>query len=70
MRVQMLTLMAGPSGVREVGGIYELEDEEARALLDGGFAVAVEEPQGATEPAAEGGDSPGDGPAPRRRRRA
>lgn len=39
MKVKMLTLQAGPQGVREVGHVYDVPDKEARMLIDGGYAV-------------------------------
>jgi hypothetical protein len=48
MRIKMLTLQAGPQGVREVGHIYSVSDKEAKQLIDGGYAVDVrrdEEPE-------------------------
>ncbi len=61
MRVQMVTLAAGPAGVREIGKVYDLEEDEALALLDGGYALPVSEP--VSEP---GEDEPAT-PRPRRR---
>ena len=48
MKVKMLTLQAGPQGVREVGQIYTVPDKEAKELIEGGYAVEVkraEEPE-------------------------
>ncbi len=61
MRVQMVTLAAGPAGVREIGKVYDLEEEEATTLVDGGYALPVSEP--ASEPDE---DQPAT-PRPRRR---
>ena len=44
-RVKMLTLLAGPSGSSAVGSIRECGDAEAKALVDGGYAVALPDPQ-------------------------
>jgi hypothetical protein len=43
-RVKMLTLSAGPNGVIPVGQIVEVDDKEAKELVEGGYAEAVEEP--------------------------
>lgn len=55
MRVKMLTLSAGPEGIRTVGGIYTVDDAEGQQLVDGGFAELVEasKPK-ASKPAASG----------------
>lgn len=48
MKIKMLTLQAGPQGVREAGQIYTVPDKEAKQLVDGGYAVEVkraEEPE-------------------------
>ncbi len=39
MKIKMLTLEAGPEGVREPGKIYQVPDAEAKRLIAGGFAV-------------------------------
>jgi hypothetical protein len=41
MNITMLTLQAGPNGVREAGRNYDVPDKEAKALIDGGYAIAV-----------------------------
>ena len=48
MKIKMLTLQAGPQGVREVGHVYVVPDKEAKELIEGGYAVEVrrdEEPE-------------------------
>lgn len=35
----MLTLMAGPSGIRQSGETFDTSTEEAKALIAGGYAV-------------------------------
>lgn len=45
MWIEMKTLMAGPSGVREAGKTYEVPDKEAKTLIEGGFAEQVEAPR-------------------------
>lgn len=42
MRIRMLTLMAGPEGIRSPGSVVELSPADAHALIDGGFAVAID----------------------------
>jgi len=44
IKIKMLTCAAGPLAVRPIGWIGEAEDKEARALIAGGFAVAVKPP--------------------------
>ncbi len=41
MKIKMLTLQAGPDVVREVGHIYDVPQAEAKALIDGKYAVEV-----------------------------
>lgn len=43
MKVKMLTTSAGPDGIRMAGQVVEVDKEEAKALIDGGYAEAVEE---------------------------
>lgn len=38
----MQTLSAGPAGVRESGSVHDCSPAEARALIAGGYAVAVD----------------------------
>lgn len=50
MRIQMLTLYAGPEGVREIGKTYDVPAAEAKELIAGGYAlvpadVEPEEPE-------------------------
>jgi hypothetical protein len=42
MKIKMLTLQAGPTGVREVGSVHDVDDKEAKALIAGGYAIPVE----------------------------
>ena len=39
MKVKMLTLDAGPDGVRQAGKIYEVPEKEAKELVKGGYAI-------------------------------
>ena len=41
MKVRLLTLMAGPTGVVEPGQEIEVDGEMAHALIAGGFAVTL-----------------------------
>ncbi len=41
MRVRMVTLAAGPGGVRRPGDVIDVSSHEARDLLEGGYAVPV-----------------------------
>lgn len=41
MLIKMLTLQAGPAGVREPGSVHEIPVAEAQELIHGGYAVAV-----------------------------
>jgi hypothetical protein len=49
MRVKLLSTCAGPQGVYHPG-LHDFPDDEARALIAGGFAVSAE-PEIKTEPA-------------------
>lgn len=42
MKIKMRTLSAGPDGVMDVGKIYTVSVEEARQLVDGRYAEALE----------------------------
>ena len=42
MRVRMLTLMAGPEGIRSPGSVVDVPQADAVALIDGGFAESAE----------------------------
>ena len=50
MRIQMVTLMAGPDGVLEPGQIADLPAAKAKALIDGGFARLPKEAAKAAPP--------------------
>lgn len=39
MKIQMLTLQAGPDGVRQPGSVHDVPAAEAKELIDGGFAI-------------------------------
>jgi hypothetical protein len=44
MRVRLKTLMAGPEGVFPIGSVIDAGDEEAEALIAGGFAERYDRP--------------------------
>jgi hypothetical protein len=44
MKIKMQTLSAGPAGIRQVGQTLDVSEKEARDLIDGHYAVAVEVP--------------------------
>lgn len=46
MRIKMLTTSAGPDGCRENGREYNVADNEAKELIEGGYAKLVREPFG------------------------
>lgn len=57
----MISTYAGPSGTCSPRGTITLDDKEAKALVDGGYAEAVEDPeagQPVTEEAAEPKEDP------------
>lgn len=41
MKVKLTAIMAGPEGTHDVGTELDLPAAEAKALIDGGYAVAV-----------------------------
>lgn len=41
MKVKMITLDAGPNGVKEPGKTYNVDAKEAKELIDGGYAEAI-----------------------------
>lgn len=45
----MITLEAGPEGVKQPGKIYDVDPKEGKALVDGGYAEAVDEPKEVSE---------------------
>lgn len=44
MKVKLITTYAGPLGTWMAGAIVDLPDEEAKGLVDGGYATRVEVP--------------------------
>jgi hypothetical protein len=44
MRVKLKTLMCGPAGNFNIGQVADFDDFEAQALIDGGYADAVDFP--------------------------
>jgi hypothetical protein len=53
MKIKMLTLLAGPGGVRQPNTVHDVPPAEAEALIVGGYAEKVE-PAKAAPVAAEG----------------
>jgi hypothetical protein len=51
MKVRMKTLMAGPEGTFAAGQVADLPEAQAQALIEGGYAVAVEAPAQADQAA-------------------
>ena len=49
MRIRMRTRLAGPSGPVGPGQEVDLPDDQAQALIERGFAVAIEAPPPRTE---------------------
>ncbi len=64
MKIKMLTLMAGPDGVRQPGRVYDLPPAEAAALIEAGAAEKVEAKPVASAPrtASRKGGRTGDKP--------
>ena len=50
MKIKMLTLQAGPDGVRKAGQSYDVPNKEANELIAGGYAVAVKVEENAEAP--------------------
>ena len=44
MRVKFRTMSASAFGIINVGDIVDVSDSEAKLLIQGGYAVAVDEP--------------------------
>lgn len=45
MRVKMKTMMCGPSGNFAIGQVADFDEVQAQALIYGGYAEAVDQPQ-------------------------
>ena len=43
MKISMKTLASGPTGVLRPGVVYDLPEEEAKQLIEGRYAAAVED---------------------------
>lgn len=44
MRIELRTTMAGPNGVFQPGSIIDIDDAQAKHLIDTGQAIAVLQP--------------------------
>ena len=53
MRVRALKVLAGPSGVRQPGQVFEVSDDEGRALIAAQAAQSVGQPAPVIETAVE-----------------
>lgn len=42
MKIQLVTRMAGPEGNFPPGTILELDEKQAKPLIDGGYAVRLD----------------------------
>ena len=58
MQVKFKTLSAGASGIIRPGDVVEVSDAEAKLLIDGGYAEAVEKPVKKPETEAERDTAP------------
>lgn len=57
MKIKMLVSSAGPAGVRNEGGVYDVDEREAKELVAGGYALeALDAPAKAGEPEGWSGD--------------
>jgi hypothetical protein len=45
MKIRMLTLSAGPEGVRQQGGVYEVKAAEGKSLAAAGHAEILDTPK-------------------------
>ena len=73
MRVQMITIAAGPHGVWPAGSVQTVDDESGAMLSAGGYAVAVDGVEvievAIVDPVEEVADAPAQAaPKPRRGR--
>lgn len=69
MKIKMLTLSAGPAGIRQPGKVYDLSPEEAARLIEAGYAEKVEAkaaaaPRTASRKGGRTGDKPDAGADP------
>ena len=42
MKIRLKTIMAGPGGSAGPGDVVDVPDDEASALIEGGYATAVD----------------------------
>ncbi|MFM2345357.1 MAG: hypothetical protein RL654_110 [Pseudomonadota bacterium] len=60
MKIRLKTIMAGPGGSAGPGDVVDVPDDEAAALIEGGYASAVDEPTPAgKKPARRAAAAPG-----------
>ena len=45
MKVKLLTIMAGPEFNHDIGTVLDLPDKQARELIEGRYAVAIDPDQ-------------------------
>lgn len=50
MKIKLKTRAAGPEGVWGIGAVLDLPEAQAKQLVDGGYADALEQPEPITEP--------------------
>lgn len=55
-KVKMITKYAGPNGTCAPGKTIDVENKEAKALVDGGYATYVDQPKEKKEDQKEGQD--------------
>lgn len=45
MKIKMLTVAAGPTGIKYQGFSYEVSEDEGRAMIKGGYATEMITPE-------------------------
>ena len=45
MRVKLKSLYARPEGIKQIGEVITVSDKEGKELVNGGFAIALNEPK-------------------------
>jgi len=56
LRIQVQNLMAGPNGVFYPGNIIDVDEKEAKQLIDGGYATKAPDKPASPQPAEEEAD--------------